>query len=104
MQKVAVIYTTFAQQSDAVAALRTLMSENLATCGNIMSPHLAIYPWEGKIAEETEVAALFKTSFAKTEALVERLRSIHPYKLPCILKLEASALPDYANWLANHNA
>lgn len=99
MEKVAVIYTTFAQQSDAIDALRILMSENLATCGNIMAPHLAIYPWEGKVAQETEVAALFKTSATKADALVQRLRTIHPYKIPCILKLEATALPDYANWL-----
>ena len=56
------------------------------------------------VAEEAEVATLFKTTFAKTDALVERLRTIHPYKLPCILKLEVSALPDYANWLATPNA
>ncbi len=103
MEKIAVIYTNFASQDDAVAALKQLISENLATCGNIMQPHLAIYPWEGKLAEETEVSALFKTPLAKADQLTQRLRTIHPYKLPCILKLDASALPDYAAWLATPN-
>lgn len=100
MQSVALIYSTFANKDDAKAVFQTLLDEKLVTCCNIMAPHTAVYPWKGSLAEETEVGVFFKAPESHAEDLMDRLRQIHPYELPCILKLEAAALTNYANWLA----
>lgn len=100
MQQIALLYTTFATKDDALAAFKILLEEKLATCCNIMAPHTAVYPWKGKLAEETEVAVFFKAPESHAEDVMARLREIHPYELPCVLKLEASAITQYAGWLA----
>lgn len=103
MQSITLIYSTFANKADAVTAFKTLLDEKLVTCANIMAPHTAIYPWEGKIAEETEVGVYFKAPESHAADVMTRLREIHPYELPCILQLEAAALTNYAGWLACPN-
>ncbi len=99
MEPVCLLYTTFATQEEAVAVVEKLIKEKLAVCANISLPHLAVYPWKGKTAQEQEVAAYIKAPLDRQDALVERLRKLHPYELPCILALPADVTPDYANWL-----
>lgn len=104
MEKMALIYSTFATREDAVDALKTLMKQNLATCGNIAAAHTAIYPWNGEIKEEQETSMLFKTSQGNKDALINALREIHPYELPCIMDLGANATPEYTIWLGTPRA
>lgn len=99
MEPIALIYTTFATQDDARGVLGQLIKEKLATCGNISHPHTALYPWKGKLQQEQEVAVYIKAPEAKRGKLIERLYALHPYELPCILVIEAEAIPDYAQWL-----
>lgn len=99
MEPISLIYTTFATQDDALGVLNKLIKEKIATCGNISLPHLAVYPWKGKIQQEQEVALYIKAPEANHERLIERLRALHPYELPCILAIEAGAIPEYAQWL-----
>ena len=99
MVNIGLVYSTFATQEDAKSVLKNLMREELATCGNIFTPHIAIYPWKGDVCEEQEVAVLFKTSQQNLEGMILKLREIHPYELPCILELSAKSLPDYGQWL-----
>lgn len=99
MEPICLIYTTFATQDDALKALQTLIKDGLATCGNISLPHTAVYPWKGKVAQEQEVAVYIKAPLDSQDALITRLKKIHPYELPCILALQADAIPAYAQWL-----
>lgn len=97
MTKISIVYSTFKTQEDAVKALKVLISENLATCGNILAPHLAIYKWKGEVHEEVEVIVIFKTLPERLDALKNRLHAIHPYDVPCILSWDSDALPDYVS-------
>ena len=99
LEQIAVIFSNFSSQDSAKAVAKQLMDENLATCANIMAPHYAIYPWDEQIQEEEETATLFKTPIEKKDALVKRLREIHPYDLPPIIAYEAEATDDYVKWL-----
>lgn len=99
MEPICLLYTTFASQDDAAKILSKLIKEKLATCGNIGMPHLAIYPWKGDVQQEPEVGVLIKAPEHKREALIKRLQKLHPYELPCIVALEAGAIPEYAAWL-----
>ncbi len=99
MERIALIYTTFATQDDAIRILHQLIEEGLATCGNISASHTAVYPWKGKLEQTQETAVFIKAPHDKQETLIARLHTMHPYELPCILQLDAMALPDYAAWL-----
>jgi periplasmic divalent cation tolerance protein len=100
MEKMTLILSNFASPESAMAISRILMQENLVTCVNMMSPHRAFYPWHGKIQEDTETAVYFKAPYDKKEALLKRLRQLHPYELPGLIVLEAEANADYALWLS----
>lgn len=100
MTEIAVVYTTFMNEDDASEVLSKLIEEGHAKCGNISSPHLAIYPWKGHAAREKEVAVLIKTTVDKVQKLIEELRARHTYELPCIITWNADAIPEYAAWLA----
>lgn len=99
MEPICLLYTTFATQEEALKVLEKLIKEKFATCGNISLPHLAVYPWKGKLAQEQEVAVYIKAPLDNQDALIARLQKLHPYELPCILALPADATLDYANWL-----
>jgi len=86
-------------RADAIA--RSLVEERLAACVNLL-PVRSVYRWQGAIAEEAEVTLLIKVSAERVEALVERLRALHPYQLPEILALDidaAHSLSEYVAWV-----
>jgi periplasmic divalent cation tolerance protein len=103
-EKMAVVLSNFASSQSAASVLRILMQEGICSCGNIFAPHRAFYYWDGKIQDEEETAVLFKAPFEKRDALLERLRALHPYDLPGLIVLDADVNADYALWLATPQA
>lgn len=103
MADMAFILTNFSSDASARSVSRILMQEQMITSVNIFRPHLSLYPYEGKLLEEPEVSAIFKTSVKNKPALVKRLRYLHPYDLPSIVVLSAESNADYAAWLNNPN-
>lgn len=99
MNKISIVYSTFANKGDAKTALNKVIAEGLAVCGNILSEHTAVYKWNGEIVEEKEVICIFKTTIELTEKLIIKLHEIHPYEVPCILTWRADGLPDYIKFL-----
>ena len=57
------------------------------------------YRWEGRIDESAECQLVAKTTPAAATALVERLRALHPYDVPEIVTLDATASAAYGAWL-----
>lgn len=96
---IGLVYTTFENNVQAKKIVRTLIEQNIAKCANIMAPHTAIYEWENKLEETSEVAVLIKCSLDQKSALIEKLNELHPYDVPCILDIDARAIPQYAQWL-----
>lgn len=97
---IVLIYATFPDAEAAQRIAETLVRERLIACANIFPPHRAIYPWQGKIEIETEVAALFKTRRAQAEAAIARARPLHPSTVPCFLILPIEGgWPAYLDWL-----
>jgi periplasmic divalent cation tolerance protein len=94
------VYATFADAEEAGRIARTLVEERLAACANILGPIRSIYRWEGRIEDNAEVAALFKTGAETADALMARLTELHSYDVPAavIWPIE-NALPAYAEWV-----
>lgn len=79
------VYVTFPAGFAADDVIIDLVREKLAACGNLMSGVTSIYSWEGRIERDPETVAVLKTTADRMEALVARLREIHPYDTPCIV-------------------
>ncbi len=95
-----VVFVT-APDADAAANLaKTLVTEKLVACVNIVPGLRSIYAWEGKVCDEVEVLCVMKTRRALFAAVRERVLALHPYEVPEIIALplvEGSA--PYLAWL-----
>lgn len=77
-----------------------LVEEHFAACVNLGAPGLSMYMWEGSLEGAEEVPLVMKTSQARVPALIERLRSLHPYDVPEVLVLPvAGASRAYLDWV-----
>jgi len=94
-----IVLTTFPDREAATAVARTLVEERLAACAQLVDGVQSIYRWEGRIDESAEVQLIAKTTPASAPALVDRLRALHPYEVPEILTLDATASASYGAWL-----
>lgn len=94
------VYVTFADAEQAVRIGRAMIEQRLAACINILGPCASIYRWEGAVEEANEVAALFKTTLARTDALIAAVTALHSYEVPAVAVWPIERLPaDYANWV-----
>ena len=89
---------------DAASAERiaeALIEERLAACANIGAPIRSLYRWKGGIAREPETPLLLKTRAELFAPLAARLKDLHPYETPAVLRLDvAEADADYLAWIA----
>jgi periplasmic divalent cation tolerance protein len=89
--EVAVLYTTWPDAESAASAGRSLVSEQLCACVNVLSPMRSIYRWEEAVEDGAETPALFKTTAGVAGALKDRIVALHPYDNPCVLMLPVSS-------------
>ncbi len=77
-----------------------LIKEGLAGCVSLGSPTLSVYAWKGKIEEAEEIPLTIKTTWARGEAVIARLISLHPYEVPeAIIVPVASGHGPYLDWV-----
>lgn len=94
-----IILTTVGASTDATALARTLVSERLAACVNVLSPMTSLYHWKGGIEEDSEQQLVIKTTSNRVAAVEARFKEIHPYELPEFVVLSADASAAYLEWL-----
>ena len=79
-----------------------LVEERLAACVQVLPGLRSVYRWQGALERSEEVLLLIKTTPERYPALQARLPALHPYELPELVAVEASAgLPAYLQWLAD---
>ena len=98
---IVVVYSTFPTPDKAAEVVRTLVSEQLAACGNLVGPVRSIYRWKGEVQDEAETLAILKTTRDRFEAMRARLVELHPYEVAEVIALpvEAGHAP-YLAWVA----
>ena len=98
MKKFVLIYITNPDKKTARKIALILLKKRLIACANIF-PIESSYWWKSKIAREKEFIIIAKTlekSFAEIKKEIER---VHPYSIPCIIKIPANANEKYFGWL-----
>jgi periplasmic divalent cation tolerance protein len=104
-EKIWGIYSTFPTQSEALSAARKLLEENLIACANCLPGMVSLYRWQGDIQQESEVALLAKTSALRYPQAIERLATIHPYDIPCIVAFPiAEGHAPFIGWVCGQTA
>jgi periplasmic divalent cation tolerance protein len=94
------VYAVFANAEEAERIGRQMVEERLAACINILAPVRSIYRWQGEVETADEVAAIFKTSDARADALITRIASLHSYDVPCVATWPIDKiLAPYADWV-----
>lgn len=95
-----VFCTAPASAADRLA--RLLVEERLAACVQALPGLRSTYRWDGELQQASETLLLVKTTADRYAALERTLAAHHPYDLPEILAVDASAgLPAYLRWLAD---
>jgi periplasmic divalent cation tolerance protein len=84
----------------SVELLKTLVQERLVACGNIV-PHVrSVYWWKDEICDDAEEIIWMETATDRIDAMMRRLKEIHPYEVPKILTFDPKeGLPDYLAWV-----
>lgn len=93
------VYVTAASEEEARRIGRALVEEKLAACANIL-PVQSIYRWQGKIVEESEAAMFLKTRSGLVDKVIERIKALHSYEVPCIVSFPIEkGNPEYLKWI-----
>ena len=92
------VYITNESQEAAQTLADQLLELRLIACANIF-PIRASYHWLGSIANENEFVALVKTTPNNWAKIKTKVTEIHPYDVPCIMKINVEANDAYEDWI-----
>ena len=98
------IYVTTKNLAEAKMIGRKLVKEKLAACVNILPKMKSIYSWKGKIESANEVVLLVKTANRNYGKVEKRVKQLHSYTVPCVIKLPVTAgSRDYFKWIESES-
>lgn len=99
MERLFIVFTTVPNEERGAEIARALVSERLAACINIVPAVRSFYVWEGKLEDEREALLIAKVPASGFARYRDRLRALHPYAVPEVVALEATAVNEsYLAW------
>ncbi len=100
-----IVYITFPNAQAASEIAHALLEARLIACANIYSGIESVYRWEGKIETATEVTLIAKSVERHADAIIARVKQLHPYRCPCIVTWKPSGgSPEYLAWVDQETA
>lgn len=96
--EVIIIYVTNPDEEIAKKIAIYLLDLRLIACFNIF-PVESSYWWNGDIQASGEFVSLLKTRAEYWETIRDEIEKIHPYEVPCILKINIEANEEYRKWI-----
>ena len=97
-----VVLCTAPDEASAQDLAAKVLAEKLAACVTLLPGATSLYYWEGKLEQEYEVQDKSTTSIMAMwqQALLDCLKSHHPYQTPELLVLPVvHGDNDYLSWL-----
>ncbi|RZD32965.1 MAG: divalent-cation tolerance protein CutA [Thaumarchaeota archaeon] len=96
-----IIVSTFPSKQSVTSIANKLVKKKLAACVNITNIS-SIYAWKGKIENQSEYLALFKTSKKNQSKLKKELQKLHPYDIPEIAEINVDSInQSYLKWIVD---
>ncbi len=103
--QIVLVLSNAPDESLAKRIAHIIIEEGLAACVNLGRPSLSMYMWQGSLEGAEEVPLTFKTTGDRVLALMERIKSLHPYEVPEILVLPVIAgLDSYVQWVKDQTS
>ena len=97
--KPVIIVSTFPDKQSITKIANQMVKKKLAACVNITKIS-SVYAWKGKIENQSEYLALFKTTKKNQLALKKELKKLHPYDIPEIAEINVETINQpYMKWL-----
>jgi periplasmic divalent cation tolerance protein len=95
-----VIVTTTLPTEEAADLLATqLVEDGVAACAQVIGPIESTYRWEGALERSEEYYCHCKAPEERRDALMARIKELHPYEVPEIVAVRADAVdPTYLAW------
>lgn len=94
------IILTTAPSDVAPSLARTLLEEQLIACCNLVPGVTSMYWWNGEITTDGETLLVIKTVSDRVDAVMGRIRELHPYEVPEIVVLPVEGVFEgYARWV-----
>jgi periplasmic divalent cation tolerance protein len=100
---ICIVTTVVDARSVADLLAAAAVAGRLAACAQVGGAVDSTYWWQSRMETTQEWSVVFKTAPDRVEALVDHLRTAHPYDVPEILvhRVE-SGNPDYSAWVYEH--
>ena len=96
-----IVLSTFPDAETARKIARELVEHAIVACANIVPSVESIYFWKDRVETSGEVLAVFKMTASRYSEFESRLRTLHPYDVPEILRLNiAEGSADYLRWVS----
>ena len=94
-----IIISTFPDNKTITKIANQLVKKKLAACVNITKIS-SVYAWKGKIENQPEYLAFFKTTKKNKQILKKELEKLHPYDVPEIAEINVDSINQpYLKWL-----
>ena len=98
-------YVTAKDVDEARLIAKSVVEERLAACANIFGGIQSVYRWDGKVCEDHEAALILKTTHERKPELLQRIRELHSYEVPCIVCMPiVDGNPDFLSWVGTETA
>ena len=96
-----IIISTFPDKKTITKIANQLVKKKLTACVNITKIS-SVYSWKGKIENQSEYLALFKTTKKNLQPLKKELEKLHPYDVPEIVEINPISInKPYLRWLVD---
>ncbi|HEB61807.1 MAG TPA: divalent-cation tolerance protein CutA [Bacteroidetes bacterium] len=95
-----ILYVTHKNKEEAKKIGDYLLNKHLIACANYF-PIESGYWWNGNIESDDEFVSVLKTRKENWKIVKKEIEKIHPYDVPCIMKIEVEANEKYENWIFN---
>ncbi len=95
-----VLMVTTDKQRDVSAITKTLLSQKLAACVNVIDGMSSNYRWKGKIEKTKEKLLIIKTKKTLVKKVIKKVKEMHSYEVPEIIVLVITdGSKDYLDWI-----
>lgn len=102
MPAICVLYSTFPSHKEAEAVVAELLDRKLIACANLFGEVRSVFRWEGKVASETEVIMIAKTTAERVDEAIAQLTQLHSYDCPCVTSWPVTAgNAEYLKWVGD---
>jgi periplasmic divalent cation tolerance protein len=94
-----IILSTFPSEESVADVADKVVKSKLCACVNFTQIR-SIYSWRGRMEDQKEFIALFKTTAKSVKRLKAEIARLHPYEVPEIVELKMSDVSrSYLSWL-----